>query len=188
MLDVLALRLNMPIEVYINEKIENIKRDDVKAMVSQKEFEQCFRDSRSLNLNTNFRTFLRGLNWFRKGLYTNDPIDKFFAFWNSISIVGQKYFRPGEGTTGKGSINQICDCFEQLWGTNENWSLIDKISMHTLRKTFALRYFELLKDDVGEQRALIDLRKQLNHTDVNTTRRYIGLTQSTRKDVFQNFA
>ena len=62
------------------------------------------------------------------------------------------------------------------------------IGMHTLRKTFALRYFELLKPNVGEQRALIELRKQLNHTDVNTTRRYIGLAQSTRKSVFENFA
>lgn len=63
-----------------------------------------------------------------------------------------------------------------------------KIGMHTLRKTFALRYFELLQKDVGEQRALIALRKQLNHTDVNTTRRYIGLAQSTQRDVFENFA
>ena len=63
-----------------------------------------------------------------------------------------------------------------------------KIGMHTLRKTFALRYFEILKSDVGEQRALIALRKQLNHTDVNTTRRYIGLAQSTQRDVFENFA
>lgn len=168
MLDVLALRLNMPIEVYINEKIENIKRDDVKAMIYQNEFEQCFRDSRSLNLNTDYRTYLRGLNWFRKGLYTNDPIDKFFAFWNSISIVGQKYFRPGEGTTGRGSINQICNCFEQIWGTSDNWNLIDGDPTwinrnNSLRNDIAHGTFQIEIESVNDVISRIDKVQEVAH-------------------------
>lgn len=168
MLDVLALRLNMPVEVYINEKIENIKTDDVKAMVTQQEFEQCFRDSRSLNLDINYRTFLRGLNWFRKGLYTSDPIDKFFAFWNSISIVGQKYFRPGDRTTGAGSINQICDCFEQLWGASENWTLINRDPLwvnrnNELRNDIAHGTFQIEIESINDVISRIDKLQEVAH-------------------------
>jgi len=45
-----------------------------------------------------------------------------------------------------------------------------------------LNYIKQLVSKVRE------LTKQLNHTDVNTTRRYIGLAQSTQRDVFENFA
>lgn len=55
-------------------------------------------------------------------------------------------------------------------------------------KTVALQYLELLNLDVGGQRALIALHKQLYHTDVNTNQRYIELTELTRMSEFDNFA
>jgi len=61
------------------------------------------------------------------------------------------------------------------------------LSAHTLRKTFALRYFELMQEQVGEYRALSELAKQLNHANTDVTRRYICLDVQTVTNVFANF-
>jgi hypothetical protein len=55
---------------------------------------------------------LRGLGWYRKGLYTEDPFDKFLAFWNAIEIVAAYYqseFVPSidRERAKKGSKSQI---------------------------------------------------------------------------------
>jgi len=36
---------------------------------------------------------------------------------------GSKSARRNE-RTHLGAINQICDCFDQLWGTVDNWKVI----------------------------------------------------------------
>lgn len=119
MLDVLAIKINTPLYV-INNDLRNITdKNIVRAIVTQEEFRDCFELSRFLNLNE--PAFLRALNWYRKGLYTEDPFDKFLAFWNSISVVSSKYHTPNDRTRA-GIINQIWNCFETLWGTNtQDW-------------------------------------------------------------------
>lgn len=123
MLDVLSFKLNKPINISENEIINKSLRGNVKALIEREEFREAFEISRNLNLNNT--TFLRGLNWYRKGLYSDDPFDKFLAFWNSISIIATKYHTPDERTSN-GSINQIWNCFETLW-TNDipNWKGIN---------------------------------------------------------------
>lgn len=115
MLDVLSFKLNKPLNISNDEIINKSLRGNVKAIIENFEFREAFEISRNLNLN--HTTFLRGLNWYRKGLYSDDPFDKFLAFWNSISIVATKYHRRDERTRG-GSINQVWSCFETLW-TND---------------------------------------------------------------------
>ena len=123
MLDVLSFKLNKPINISENEIINKSLRGNLKALIEREEFREAFEISRNLNLNNT--TFLRGLNWYRKGLYSDDPFDKFLAFWNSISIIATKYHTPDERTSN-GSINQIWNCFETLW-TNDisNWKGIN---------------------------------------------------------------
>lgn len=58
---------------------------------------------------------------------------------------------------------------------------------HTLRKTFALRYYELQRAVVGDQRALIALSKQLNHSDIETTMIYICIDVAVEREVFANW-
>jgi len=59
---------------------------------------------------------------------------------------------------------------------------------HVLRKTFALRYFELAKEAVGEERALIELSDMLNHASKKVTRMYLGLSEQVQQDIFDSFA
>lgn len=123
MLDVLSFKLDKPLNISENEIVNKSLRGNVKAIVEKEEFRNAFETSRILNLENT--TFLRGLNWYRKGLYSDDPFDKFLAFWNSISIVATKYHTPNERTAG-GSINQIWNCFETLWTTDiANWDGIN---------------------------------------------------------------
>lgn len=122
MLDVLSIKTNAPLLV-TNSDIKNIADGNtVRALIQEEEFRQCFELARSLNLNQT--TFLRALNWYRKGLYTEDPFDKFLAFWNSINVVAAKYHTPSQRTQ-RGTINQIWDCFSTLWGDLGRWEFIN---------------------------------------------------------------
>ena len=123
MLDVLAIKLDTPLSVSNNDSKVSADKNVVRAVVSEHEFRECFALSRFLNLNET--AFLRALNWYRKGLYTEDPFDKFLALWNSISVVAGKYHTPNERTR-QGIINQIWNCFETLWGANtQRWANIN---------------------------------------------------------------
>ncbi len=62
------------------------------------------------------------------------------------------------------------------------------LTAHTLRKTFALRYYELARETEGDYRALNELSKQLNHSSTDVTRRYIGLEEQVVQNIFDNFA
>ena len=123
MLDVLSIKTNTPLFV-TNNDIRNIAdKNSVKAVIDEAEFRHCFELSRSLNLQET--TLLRALNWYRKGLYTEDPFDKFLAFWNSINVVAARYHTPNDRTR-LGIINQIWNCFETLWGNDlNNWQNIN---------------------------------------------------------------
>lgn len=122
MLDILAIRTNSPLNVSLNQyrQIENV--NSVRAVINREEFIHCFRVARDLNLNEN--KLLRAFSWYRKGLYTEDPFDKFLAFWNAISVVAEGYCNDNERTR-QGTINKIWDCFITLWGQCQNWEYIN---------------------------------------------------------------
>ncbi len=123
MLDVLSIKTDLPLLVTNNDIRSATDNNSVKAVIEGIEFSNCFQQSRILNLHET--TLLRALNWYRKGLYTEDPFDKFLAFWNSINVVAAKYHTPTERTQ-RGIINQIWNCFETLWGNDlKNWENID---------------------------------------------------------------
>jgi len=123
MLDVLAIKTDTPLFVSNNDIRNLVDKNVVRAVIDGQEFRECFDLSRYLNLNET--AFLRALNWYRKGLYTEDPFDKFLAYWNSINVVAAKYHTPNDRTQA-GIINQIWNCFETLWGPNTNdWENIN---------------------------------------------------------------
>ena len=122
MLDILSLRVNSALNVSTSEYRRSSDIDNVKALIDRDEFQFCFELARDLNLNEN--KLLRAFSWYRKGLYTEDPFDKFLAFWNSISVVADGYANNNERTR-QGIINKIWDCFTTLWGGCANWEYIN---------------------------------------------------------------
>jgi len=63
-----------------------------------------------------------------------------------------------------------------------------RLTAHVLRKTFALRYFELMREAHGDERALIELSDILNHASAKVTREYLGLSEKAKADIFAKFA
>lgn len=122
MLDILAIRTNSPLNVSLNQYRQIESGNNIRAVINREEFIHCFRVARDLNLNQN--KLLRAFSWYRKGLYTEDPFDKFLAFWNAISVIGDGYCNDNERTR-QGIINKIWDCFITLWGECANWEYIN---------------------------------------------------------------
>lgn len=121
MLDVLCLRLDLPLHVSLSGPEFRLLPTHVKRIVDQREWEAAFRDGREYGLR--WAAFSRALSWYRKGLTSENPIDKLIAFWVAIEVVGAKHARKNE-KTDMGAINKICDCFDQLWGSVESWKVI----------------------------------------------------------------
>lgn len=105
MLDTLSLKIRQPIFLsFSSESPLRIKPYSVRRIIEKDEWKTAFQESRLLNEEE--PTFLRALGWYRKGQYTDDPFDKFLAFWNSIEITATKYHTPTPQTQN-GSKNQI---------------------------------------------------------------------------------
>ncbi len=122
MLDILSLKTKAKLTLSSNESLKITDRNNVSAIIDEEEFRFCFEMARQLNLEEN--KLLRAISWYRKGMYTEDPFDKFLALWNSICVVADGYCNINERTS-MGIINKIWDCFITLWGDCANWEYIN---------------------------------------------------------------
>ncbi len=122
-LDVLSLKTRCPLYVslHVQKQRYNFVKTEVLRTVTEDEWKFAFKESRLLALTE--PTFLRALSWYRKGLVSEDPFDKFLAFWNSIEVVASKYHTPTDRTTN-GVKNQIWQCFNELWNDVDSWKEI----------------------------------------------------------------
>jgi hypothetical protein len=128
MLDILSILINIPLFVSLVSDWKYTKESNQKAILDKKDFQTAFELSRVQSDKRS--TFLRGLSWRRKALYTEDPYDRFFAYWLSIEVIANK-FNPNKENckdpktgTYKGSICNIRECFKHLWGENKDWKII----------------------------------------------------------------
>lgn len=121
MLDVLCLWLDLPLHLSLSGPDFRPLPGHVKRLVEKDEWERAFRRGREYGLQ--WPAYSRALSWYRKGLVSEDPIDKLLAFWNSLEVLGSKHARKTERTE-KGAINQVCDCFDQIWKSVGSWRVI----------------------------------------------------------------
>ena len=120
-IDVLCLEIDLPLHLSLTGPQFRTGTDHVRALVSKELWLQCFEDGR--RYGTERSTFCRALSWFRKGHTSENPLDRFLAYWASIEVIGSKFSESNEHTK-KGTINQICNCFDQLWGDCLKWQVI----------------------------------------------------------------
>ncbi len=123
MLDALAIKINQPLYLNYSER-QNINNAAHKTLrrVRQEEWREAFKEARLLASTET--TFLRALGWYRKGLYTEDPFDKFLAYWNAIEIVASKYHPQVPEGRRDASKNYIWASFIDLWGDCKDWKII----------------------------------------------------------------
>lgn len=122
MLDALALHINLPL--YLSYAPSQGFRENTyneKRILTSEDWHNAFDEARSLAQHEPI--FLRALGWYRKGLYTEDVLDSFLAYWNAIEIVAGKY-HPDTKEAEKGSKSQIWECFKRIWGEDDEWPVI----------------------------------------------------------------
>ena len=120
-LDVLSLHTRLPLYVGSLRGYHHVGDTHVKKLIPEQEWRSAFQLGREYGINQ--AVLSRALSWFRKGLISEDPIDKFLAFWSSIECVGSVCARKTERTK-LGAVNQVCDCFDQLWENVADWKVI----------------------------------------------------------------
>lgn len=141
MLDVMCLYLDTPLYLSLDKSDFRPVDASVKRIILREEWEDAFKRGRDYGINRPI--FSRALSWYRKGLTSQDVMDRLFALWLSIEIVGTKYARENERTIGAGKTkNKILDCFDQLWENKEEWKVVrDEPSwvdgVHQLRNEIA---------------------------------------------------
>lgn len=144
MLNVLTLRLK-DIPLYLHSSSIKVQGSDkcIKRVVTKDEILESF--NQGYEYGRKRSTFSRALSWYRKGLISEDPIDRLLAFWLSLEVIG-KYAEENEKTKDKHgkprTKNRIMDCFDQLWVESSKWKIIpdgsewmDKV--HCLRNNIA---------------------------------------------------
>lgn len=123
MLDALVIQVDQPLYLSLYNRRSNFNEVyNTRRRIEKEDWRAAFREARLLALTET--TFLRALSWYRKGLYTEDPFDKFLAFWNSIEIVAGKYHPLIPEDKPQGSKSQIWESFKALWGECEKWPVI----------------------------------------------------------------
>ncbi len=139
MIDVLSFKIDAPLNLYhINSKSMGLGEYSVKRILDRNIIDESFQTAREYSINETKSAALRAMGWYRKGHISNDPIDRFLAFWNVIEILGVKFHTPTERTSS-GAINQIFQCFLDYIGEETSWGLVDRWinNMHQLRSQLA---------------------------------------------------
>jgi hypothetical protein len=165
-LDVLSLRLDLPIHLSLSGSPYRHLESQVRRVVTEEDWSEAFRLGREFGIRR--PSLSRAISWFRKGMTSEDPIDKLIAWWNSLEGVGSKFARDTPRTKA-GVVNQICDCFDQLWGDVTQWSIIPNEAIwvnrfHNARNSIAHGFIPVDIENVREIAALLPRLKALAHS------------------------
>ncbi|GJN60188.1 methylamine utilization protein MauJ [Elizabethkingia anophelis] len=122
-LDVLSTTINLPTVLTLTDsKTFSPRQETERRRLTEDELIEAFRTARLWVLIQ--PTFLRAVGWYRKGLYTEDPFDKFLAFYNSIETLCTKYNPNPDACSNRGSKCHIWETFKNIWGECANWPVI----------------------------------------------------------------
>ena len=111
-LNLLCLEIELPMYVSLTGTQIRPVNDNVRRIVQHNEWTDCFQRAREIGIHRPI--YSRALSWHRKGKNSEDPVDAFLAVWSAVEGVGSRFSRDTDRTR-LSSVNQICDCFDQLW-------------------------------------------------------------------------
>lgn len=164
-LDVLSLELDLPLYLNLFQPKFRSVSSHVRRVVTEEEWLEAFTRGRDFSINR--RHFSRAIGWYRKGLVSDDPIDRLLAFWSALESIGSVYFRPTSRTENR-IINQVCDCFDQIWGSVERWLVIPNQprvvnSFHDFRNGFSHGFKRVDINTVREVSKELPVFQELTH-------------------------
>lgn len=120
-LDVLGLRINLPLYLNLLNPVFRSEPANTRRVVEEMEWVNAFDRGRVYAIDR--PTYSRALSWYRKGLTGENPIDQLLSYWAVLESVASQFHERNKQTK-KGTVNQICNCFDLLWGPVEDWKVI----------------------------------------------------------------
>jgi hypothetical protein len=171
MLDTLTIDINLPLYLSLHERPpSHIKEHATLRIVEESEWKAAFREARLLAFSE--PVFLRALSWYRKGLFSEDPYDRFLAFWNSIEVVTSKYHPPIPENREDKSKSQMWESFKALWGECAEWPVSDTWidDNYQTRKDIAQGTIPVNVEDVSRVLAKMDVIERLAYRFLNEWR------------------
>lgn len=118
MLNVLCLQLDTPLYLNLSDTDIGTLPTSVRRIVSKDEWSRMFTLGREYGQSRS--VFARALSWYRKGLNSEDQIDKLLAIWLSLEVIGKNCGRNTQKTSSE-IVNRITHCFNHIWGTPDTW-------------------------------------------------------------------
>lgn len=171
MIDILAFTNHIPLTLQSHENIAThvIKsKHGVKRMFTDAEFMMAFIMSRKLEVE--HPRILKAIGWYAKGINSNNALDSFLSLWNAIEIIGTHYHAPTDRAKS-GAINQIYQCFLDLWGDESNWELPCRWinDMHDKRSKIAHGVDETTVEALNNTAVLIPKVSNVARNVINAT-------------------
>ena len=99
MLDVLALKTRTSLYLSFTEGARRNETHTVRRVIKEEEFQYAFKEAS--RLGRKYPSALKGLGYYRKGLYTEDPIDRYLALWNAIETIASSNYKQVPGVNLK---------------------------------------------------------------------------------------
>lgn len=120
-LDFLCLQMDLPLHLSLFRPEFRPLATHIKRRVEEDEWLNAFQLGREYSMTRPY--FSRAMSWYRKGVVSEDPIDKLIGFWSALEGIGATCHEKND-RTAQGIINQICNCFDQVWGSADKWQVI----------------------------------------------------------------
>jgi hypothetical protein len=148
-IDVLSLRINLPLYMNLFRPEFRAEQNHVKRVINSDEWQEAFRSGQNYAIDR--RTFSRALSWYRKGLVGENPVDQLLAYWAVLESISSQFSQRNTRTEG-GVINQICNCFDQLWQDVSHWKVITNDAA-------AVNRFYVLRNEIAHGAIRVDIEK-----------------------------
>jgi len=175
MLDLLGLWIDLPLYLGFTGTETRLPTSNVRRLLEEEEIRSAF--DRSKFYGQHYPAYTRSLSWYRKSLTSEDPIDKFLALWSAMESVAAKYARDNE-RVNRGVINKVCDCFDQIWGSVDNWKVIpdraDWINQfHDTRNGIAHGFIQVEVETIREIQSKLPTLRSLTHSFLTDWEEYL---------------
>lgn len=121
MLNILCLHLDTSLYLSLSDADIGTLAKSVRRIISRDEWINMFSLGREYGQSR--PVFARALSWYRKGLNSEDQIDKLLAIWLSLEVIGKNYGINTHKTKSE-IVNRITHCFNCVWETPNSWPII----------------------------------------------------------------
>lgn len=149
MLNMMSLHLDTPLYLGLVDEDKDGSPKSVRRIVTQEEWSYYFKVGRAYGQDR--PTFAQALRWFRKGMNSEDQIDRLLSLWLALEVIANECGQK-KGTTKSPIVNQIISCCAAIWPDQSAWPATTTASwiddMRKKRNAIAHGSFEIYPESL----------------------------------------